>query len=322
MRSALVLLAAWPLALACGLWSDEDGGAQTRGTTAATAGKKSGTRSSGEAQRAVARLATDPQVDDLLTALRGEHRRVRVTVGPHQLRATVTMATSRPDQPRPKVGEPRGRALAVVDTLELDWFGGPTGRESFRIKQFNQQPEGNGASKALLVLDEQVYLQQDEREWFQRAREDEEGVLWLEDVYRCVVDAVELGAPALALERLPPGSLNGSPTTRIGLSRSSTNDTSKLPSNERSEWRAAAKVTELSGEIELDPESGAWLSAKVHVVLTHSVDVAWRLTVDLDAQLRPGAPAKPDVPADALPLPRRERYEPERARLLDGLAGG
>jgi hypothetical protein len=90
-------------------------------------------------------------------------------------------------------------------------------------------------------------------------------------------------------------------------------------------WRKDAEITAITGEVVVDAKSGLWLAADVHVGYTMPGPDGRDLRGDAHVK-GSVTPLQPDtatieVPADVAPILERTRYEVERTRLLDGLAG-
>ncbi|MBC8067522.1 MAG: hypothetical protein IAG13_04240, partial [Deltaproteobacteria bacterium] len=112
---------------------------------------------------------------------------------------------------------------------------------------------------------------------------------------------------------------------RLTLTTATGNDAARVLAGHGQSWRGGADIEEVSGNVLLDAASGTWLSAEVHVRYAVAGPDGRRLrgSVDVTGTVAPLSPelAHIEIPSDAQPLLERTRYEAERARLLDGLAG-
>lgn len=255
----------------------------------------------------------------LLEALRQPHARARAATGPHRMAVHATFDLSpqgEPATPEPAVDELRPVAQHVDDTLELLWVTASPNQPRFSLSQSNDHDRG----RDVVVDGETIYTRQRNRGWYVGPLQSDLYELWLDDAQRSVYDAVALAAPQLAVTVTPgaDGRLS------FALSRAAAANLALVVADDRAAWRKAAAIDEIAGTLEVDGRSGAWLAADLRVgfsmpgpdgrpLVGRVTLVAQTTAVDAQTPLA--------VPTGALPLLERDRYDAERARLLDGLAG-
>jgi hypothetical protein len=132
-------------------------------------------------------------------------------------------------------------------------------------------------------------------------------------------DDLALLAPFLTIDDRGQGRVNGRRTRRLALGKRDRGRTAARDEDPRRAWRASIEVESLTGEVELDEETGAPLRA--------SLDARYRvpqktppLRVHLALRQEPRSASTIEAPADAVPAPRRPRPTVERNQLLEGLA--
>jgi hypothetical protein len=134
---------------------------------------------------------------------------------------------------------------------------------------------------------------------------------------RVIADDVELLAPFMSIEERGAGKVLGRSTHKLALSLKPNAHGEKSDDPARA-WRASMTVSELSGELELDAETGVPRAAKI--------DARYRMqradgAIDVHLSLREDARvAQPITAPDAVPAPRRSHPIVERNQLLEGLA--
>lgn len=132
-------------------------------------------------------------------------------------------------------------------------------------------------------------------------------------------DDLALLAPYLTVEDRGSGSVLGRKTRKLSLSRRQTATPVPPSDDPRQAWRAGVTVAELSGEIEVDAETGAPLRANVEARYTlprPSAPIAAHLSLKQDARAATAILA----PSEVVPTPQRPRPTVERNQLLEGLA--
>jgi hypothetical protein len=255
----------------------------------------------------------------LLEALRQPHARARAATGPHRMVVHATFDLSpqgEPATPEPAVDELRPSAQHVDDNLELLWVTSSPNQPRFSLSQSNDHDRG----RDVVVDGEAIYTRQRNRGWYVGPLQSDLYELWLDDAQRSVYDAVALAAPQLAVA-VAAGDAGRLSFT---LSRAATTNAALVVADERATWRKAAAIDEIAGTLEVDGHSGAWLKADVRVGFSMPGPDGRRLAgrVTLVAQTTAVDAQTPlAVPTGALPLLERDRYDAERARVLDGLAG-
>lgn len=263
-------------------------------------------------------------LDDILAALGQSHRAVRSSVGPHELTYEASMSLTPQTQ---RAGDPAVDARvvepqSVQDELTLLWAGeddGPT----FSLSQQNDHEQG----RDVVVAQGQLYSRLRHRGWLVHSLETTVFELWLDDAQHAVHDAVEFAAPALAVtvEAAEGEGLGDGEAIAVTLSTADAVDDSRRAAGSVSRWRGDASLDEISGNVLLDAKTGAWLHASVSV--RYSLQGAdgrqLRGSVEVSGSVTPRTAAEVQVvsPTDVAPLPELTRYDLERQRLLDGLAG-
>lgn len=308
--------------MALGLAACGDDGDASSGTAASEAKA---------AAIAPARLA-DGDIAALLEALHASHARLRATTGPHKLTVRTTFDLSpqgEPKTPEPAIDERRPMPQHIEDTLELVWLTTAVNEPKFSLSQSNDHDRG----RDVVVDGERIYTRQRNRGWYVGPLQADLYELWLDDAQLAVHDVVALAAPQLAVTVTPtegPGDTRsgapgvGGSALLFTLSRAATANPSLAVDTQRAAWRKGASIDEVDGTVLVDAASGAWITADVRVgfsmpgpdgraLVGRVTIVAERTAMDAQAPLA--------VPTDAQPLLERTRYDAERARLLDGLAG-
>lgn len=275
-------------------------------------------------ERADALLA-EPGPTTLLAALAQPHRDVREHVGPHRLRYTGEYALVPVEEPgRPKVGEPVLEGREVTDELTLEWASGAGEPLAFHLVQKSDHDD----SRHIVVLDERMYTHLEHRGWFWRELDSELHEQWLDDAVHCLHDAVALAAPRLTVT-VGEGEGQGDGGTMLAtLSLAEATDRELIQSEAvtgpGTAWRHKAQIEDVSGQIVLDREDGSWRSGEVEVGYTLADRLGRKLRgrLRVEARLEPAGAGDLEItpPEGAEPVPERERYEVERAKLLDGLA--
>jgi hypothetical protein len=269
-------------------------------------------------------LATG-DVEALLEALHTSHGRLRTQVGPHRMTVRSSFDVSpqgEPATPEPAVDELRPVAQHVDDTLELVWVTAAVNEPRFSLSQSNEHDRG----RDVVVDGERIYTRQKNRGWYVGPLQADLYELWLDDAQRSVHDVVALAAPQLAISVAKTNGGLGADGAALAftLSRATATNASLAIDTTRAAWRKAASIDTIEGTIVVDAATGAWLTADVRVgfsmpgpdgrTLQGRVTIAGELSaIDASTPLA--------VPTDAQPLLERTRYDAERARLLDGLAG-
>lgn len=304
------------VAAACG--DDDDGAAQ--GPTA----------QAGEAGDRTAALQ-GAEVGAVLDALAQGHQRARTTIGPHRLTVRAELALAPEGDPKttePAVGEPRPVADAVNDDIRVIWASTGDAEPRLSIAQHNDHDHG----RDVVVADERMYTRHEHRGWYVQPLQSDIYELWLDDAQHAVHDVLSLAASRLQLAAETKGGegLAGGDAIALALSLAPTSDASRVPHEGTAAWRAQAEITAVEGEVVLDARSGLWLRADVRV--RYAMPGPDGRPLRGDAHIRGAVePLSPDTATaeignasdwqKAEPLLERTRYEVERARLLDGLAG-
>ncbi|MBK8238144.1 MAG: hypothetical protein IPK74_21660 [Deltaproteobacteria bacterium] len=258
------------------------------------------------------------------------HAHARAVLGPHRLHVTTTTALAPEGDPathEAAVGERRPLSESITDDLDLVWATTAPNQPRFSLTQSNNHDRG----RAVVVDGEQVYTRDHGRDWYVAPLQSDVHELWLDDAARAVHDVLALAAPQLAVaaSSTPGAGIAGGDAMTIILSRSADRDDARVPATVRADpraaWRAQATIDTIEGTLVLDATSGVWLSATVTVAYSTPGPDGRRLRgrVELRGETTPMAAeaASVSVPAGALPLLERTRYEVEREELLDGLAG-
>ncbi len=282
------------------------------------AGSHASAPAAADAPRASEGLANG-DVAAVLQALHQSHARVRGAIGPHQLivKARFDLAPQGdPATAEPALDELRPRAEHIEDVIELQWLTASPNVPRFSLSQSNDHQRG----RDVVVDGERIYTRQANRTWYVGPLQADVYELWLDDAQRAVYDAVALAAPQLAIAVAP----GADGQLRLALSRTGSTNAALVRDDPRSAWRSGATIDEIGGTIDVDGGSGAWLSADVQVAysMPGPDGRVLRGSVALEARRTAlGADAPLGIPQDAQPLLERTRYDAERARLLDGLAG-
>jgi hypothetical protein len=264
-----------------------------------------------------------------LVALLGQgHAQARERLGPHRLRYNATMTTGTngsakldADAPVPDVptGQPIHERFAVTDTLELLWGSEPGGPIRLSLAQHNEHEHG----RALVLVDERAWTNLDGRGWFEQPLESDLWKLWADDAQHAVLDLVELAGPHADIAAVALEQVGGRPAVRVSLQPSEQRHPERIVEG-LTPWRDDAEVRVVAASITLDRATGLWRHASVELdwsfrdsaqreVVGHA---RFEGSVDTFAQAPAIVP-----PAEAPPLPERDRPELLRERLLDGLAG-
>ncbi|MFO7561555.1 MAG: hypothetical protein R6X02_02830 [Enhygromyxa sp.] len=266
-----------------------------------------------------------PDYATLLALLRQGHALAREQLGPHRLRYSASFTTGpvavAPDQPLPDVpvGQPIYERFAVTDTLELVWGSRPGEPPRLTLDQHNEHEHG----RALVLIDEREWTKLDGRGWFERPLESDLWQLWADDAQHAVLDLVELAGPHADIDAIALEQLNGRPAVRVSLRPSERRHPERTVDGP-TPWRHDAEVRVVAATIWLDRATGLWRRA--------SVDLTWTFFDSAHRELGGSARLEGSVdllgeppailpPADAKPVPERDRPELLRERLLDGLAG-
>lgn len=266
------------------------------------------------------------EVAAVLDALRQSHARVRTAVGPHRMHvhATFDLAPQgEPATPEPAVDELRPQAQHVDDDLELVWLTTGVNHPRFSLSQSNDHDRG----RDVVVDGEHIYTRQRNRAWYVGPLQADLYELWLDDAQRSVYDVVALAAPqlAIAVAEADGGFSSGDGgALQLTLSRAAAVDPRLAVTDPRSAWRKDATMDSIEGTVLVDARSGAWFGADVRIAFSmpgpDGRTLVGRVAVTAEASAI-DASAPLAVPTDAQPLLERTRYDAERARLLDGLAG-
>lgn len=265
-------------------------------------------------------------VDGLLAALQQGHLRARTGLGPHRMKIHSELALAPEGEPathEPAVDELRPTPQHVVDDLELVWATTEPNRPRFSLVQTNDHERG----REVVVDGTRMYTRHRHRAWYVQELQADLHELWLDDAQRSIYDAIALAAPRLAVQATEEAGagIGGGAAIRFALATAATSDPNRALAKHGQAWRADAEIDEVSGSVLVDAGSGLWLSAEVHVRYGMPGPDGRRLrgSVDASAEVAPVSPEAAEIviPSDAQPLLERTRYEAERARLLDGLAG-
>jgi len=259
----------------------------------------------------------------LVEALHTSHARLRTTLGPHRLSVRTTFDLSpqgEPATPEPAIDERRPMPQHVDDTLELVWLTTAVNEPKFSLSQSNEHDRG----RDVVVDGERIYTRQRNREWYVGPLQADLFELWLDDAQRSVHDVVALAAPELAVTVARTEGAAGGAALAFTLSRATTTDPKRAVATTRAAWRKDAIIDEVEGTVVVDATSGAWISADLKVAFSMPGPDGRRLVgrvsiVGEQSAIDASTPLA--VPPDAQPLLERTRYDAERARLLDGLAG-
>lgn len=258
-------------------------------------------------------------VTALLAALHQSHAQVRGEIGPHRLRIRTSFDLAPSGDaatPEPAVDEKRPLPQHVDDEIDLLWLTTAVNTPRFSLTQSNEHDRG----RDVLVDGDRVYTRQRNRTWFVAPVQSDVFELWLDDAQRSVHDIVALAAVQLAVSASRQES-----AIVLTLSRASAADPTKRVADPRSAWRSKAQIDAVAGSITLDASTLAWVTAKLDVSYSmpgpDGRTLVGRVTIDATREAAAADSPLP-IPADAQPIQERTRYDAERARLLDGLAGG
>ncbi|MCY1069418.1 hypothetical protein OV090_32050 [Nannocystis sp. RBIL2] len=268
------------------------------------------------ARAGVDALLASPSPATLLAVLGQGHLVARALLGRHTLKYTAEFSLAPVEAVRPAVDTPVLSTQKVVDELELQWGAGPEEPVRFYLSQHTDQHRG----REVMVLDEKAYTRLLHRGWHVRPLDADLHQRWLDEAQRSVHDVVELAAPALAVAAAEEGD-----TVRVTLSLAEAGARVPVPQGAAPgrEWREKAEITAIEGTLTLERATGLWQTAEVRI--GYGVrDEQGRALVG-ETHLTGTAARTPELqiqaPEHVLPLPERVRYESERRRLLDGLAG-
>jgi hypothetical protein len=269
-----------------------------------------------EAARArVDALLAEPSPAALLAVLAQSHGVARELLGRHTLEYTAEFSLTPVEPARPVVDQPVLLAQKVVDTLALKWAAGPGEPVCFYLSQQTDQHRG----REVMVLDDQAYTRLLHRGWHVRPLDSDLHLRWLDEAQRGVHDVVELAAPALAVAAVEEGEQVRVTLSLAGRARAA----ASAGEGSGRAWRERAEITAVEGTLMLERATGLWQSADVRV----RYDLRDELDRPLvgETHLTGAAGRAPELelqpPEHVQPLPERIRYESERRRLLDGLAG-
>jgi hypothetical protein len=312
MAQAIAVGSALGLGAACGD-DDDDAPATTTLASGSTASPWSDGLAKGE-------------LEALLGALQQGHLRARASLGPHHMKLHSELALvpeGAPATHEPAVGELRPVDQHVVDDLELVWASGDDNRPHFSLAQSNDHERG----REVVVDGLRMYTRHRHRGWYVQDLQADLHELWLDDAQRSIYDAVALAAPRLVVQAAEEAGagLAGGVAIRFTLQTAAADDPARVLTGHGQGWRSKAEIDEVSGNVLVDRASGCWLAGEVHVRYALAGPDGRRLrgSVDVTGSVAPLSPelAHIEIPGDAQPLLERTRYEAERARLLDGLAG-
>jgi hypothetical protein len=313
VRTSAAVLAAMLIAGACGDDDDVDAAGAATPTATATASPWRAGLAQGE-------------LDAVLGALRQGHLDVRGGLGPHRTKVHAELALvpeGAPATHEPKVDELRPVEQHVVDDLELVWASAVGNRPRFSLRQSNDHERG----REIVVDGLRMYTRHRHRGWYVQDLQADVHELWLDDAQRSIYDALALAAPRLAVtaSEIAGEGISGGDAIRLTLTTQAGRDAARVLAGHGQDWRSTADIEEVSGDVLLDAATGAWLTAEVHVRYAMAGPDGRRLrgSLDVSGTVAPLSPelARIEIPSDAQPLLERTRYEAERARLLDGLAG-
>lgn len=302
---------AWALVLALGCDAEEPPAAS------ASLPPRPGAHRQGQAE--VARAGVDallaaPGPATLLPVLAQGHGVARELLGRHRLGYTADFELAPEAEARPVVDRPVALAQDVRDELALQWAAGPGEPVRFHLSQKTDKERG----REVMVLGEQVYTRLLHRGWHVRPLDGDVHLRWLDEAQRGVHDVVAFAAPALAVTAAEDGEV-----VRVELARAGATEPALRAAGATRKWREAAEITAIEGSLTLQRATGLWLAADIRVRYTLR-DPEGR-TLRGETHLTGHVEAAPDLqlapPEGAQPLPERLRYEVERRRLLDGLAG-
>lgn len=304
---------AWILAAGCAAGEVDDDAA----AVAASLPPRPGVTRQGQAEAARARvdaLLAAPGPAPLLAALAQGHGVTRELLGRHTLRYSASFRQVPSAPAPPVVGQRNALVQEIRDDLELRWGSGPGEPVRMSLSQRTDKERG----REVTILGEQVYTRALHRGWHARPLDSDAHLRWLDDAQRSVHDVVALAAPALAVAAAEEGE-----AVRVTLSLAPAADAAQVAGGPGREWRQHAVLTEIAGEIELHRTTGVWRRAELRVAYELTDEAGRTLAGEtlLTGALEPAPELAVDAPPRAEPLSERTRYEVERRRLLDGLAG-
>lgn len=307
--------AVWALALA--LSAAACGAPEEEPAAGARLPERPGGARQGRAESAragVDALLAAPSPAALLAALGQGHGVARELLGRHTLRYTAEFKLAPEAASKPVVDQPVALAQDVRDELELRWGAGPGEPARFFLSQKTDKHRG----REVVVVDEQVYTRLMHRGWHARPLDGDVHLRWLDEAQRSVHDVVAFAAPALAVTATEEGDL-----VRVELARAAAADPALVAGGFGQAWRQKAELTAIEGTLTLQRATGLWQSAEVHVRYTTTDEQGRRLLGEthLTGEVAAAEDLQVRAPESSQPQPERVRYETERRRLLDGLAG-
>lgn len=266
------------------------------------------------ARAAIDALVAAPAPATLLPVLAQGHGVARELLGRHTLEYTADFKLAPAAEERPVVDRSVALAQDVRDELALKWAAGPGEPVRFYLSQKTDKERG----REVMILGEQAYTRLLHRGWHARPLDGDVHLRWLDEAQRSVHDVAQFAAPALAVTAVEEGEL-----VRVGLGLAGAVDPALRQGGATRKWRESAEITEIEGTLTLDRATGLWRSAEVRVrySLRDLEGRTLRGETHLTGKVEPAPELQLDAPEGAQPLPERVRYEVERRRLLDGLAG-
>lgn len=266
------------------------------------------------ARAAVDALLAAPAPATLLPVLAQGHGVARELLGRHTLEYTADFTLAPEVEARPVVDRPVALTQGVRDELALRWAAGPGEPVRFHLSQKTDKERG----REVMILGEQAYTRLLHRGWHVRPLDGDVHLRWLDEAQRSVHDVVAFAAPALAVTAAEEGEL-----VRVGLGLAGAVDPAARLGGVARKWRESAEITAIEGTLTLDRATGLWRSAEIRVryTLRDAEGRTLRGETHLTGKVEPAPDLQLDAPEGAQPVPERVRYEVERRRLLDGLAG-
>ena len=261
-----------------------------------------------------------PDWDGLVGLLAQDHALTRELIGPHRLRYRAEIETGpvglAPSEtpPDPRVGDPIVERFAVTDELELVWGSQPGQGPRLSLDQHNE----HGFGRQLIVIDERVWSNLDERGWLERPVESEVWQLWADDAQHAVLDLVELAGPHAELDAVEASD----DAIHVSL-RPADRRYGERVVEAPTPWRRDAEVDVLHATIDLDRATGLWRRAAIELHWRFEDSAGRELEghASFEASLEPLDPPPAIAPPSvSRPLPERERPMLLRERMLDGLA--
>ena len=132
-------------------------------------------------------------------------------------------------------------------------------------------------------------------------------------------DDLEVLQPWLVIADAGPHTGTSRKTRKLSLTKRASAETGPPASDARQGWRAGVKVAELTGELDVDAETGAPVSG--HVETRYEIPrEGGAVTVKLALKLTARAPQAITIPDGAAAAPTRAHPMVERNQLLQGLA--